>query len=130
MSSKNIFPFPKITKVDMQRQRSMIKKIIKLKNGNIAVASYGSVISIWNPNKKIIVQAWRSKGGVWDLIELDNEDLIAICNQENYISVYKYDEDDVGLLKSPKGLLYAASDGKSFGVWDKGKSMMEFKLEK
>jgi WD40 repeat protein len=94
MSSKNIFPFPKITKVDMQRQRSMIKKIIKLKNGNIAVASYGAVISIWNPNKKIIVQAWRSKGGVWDLIELDNEDLIAICNQENYISVYKYDEDE------------------------------------
>lgn len=45
-------------------------------------------------------------------------------------AIYKYDEDDVGLLKSPKGLLYAASDGKSFGVWDKGKSMMEFKLEK
>ena len=50
------FPLKKETKIDMQRQRAMVKVIIKLNSknmkGNIAVGSYGAVISIWCPEKK------------------------------------------------------------------------------
>ena len=45
--------------------------------------------------KKLLVNAWRAKGGVYDLIELDNGDLVAAANlgSENYISIYRYDDD-------------------------------------
>ena len=89
------FPLKKITKIDMQKQRAMIKLILKLKSGNIAVGSYGAVISIWDPETKEFVQAWRAKGAVYDLIELDNNDLIACCFENgNYISIYKFDDED------------------------------------
>lgn len=94
------FPLKKVTKVDMQRQRAMIKIILKLKSqnmqGHIAVGSYGAVISIWYPEKKLLVNAWRTKGAIYDLIELDNGDLVAAANlgSENYISIYRYDEDE------------------------------------
>lgn len=93
MSSNCSFPLKKETKIDMQNQRAMIKVILKLKNNYIAVGSHGAVISIWNPDKKKMIQAWRAKGMVTDLLELDNNDLIASCNGnnfENYISAYKY----------------------------------------
>ena len=89
------FPLKKITKVDMQKQRAMIKLILKLKSGDIAVGSYGAVISIWDPETKEFVQAWRAKGAVCDLIELDNNDLIACCFENgNYVSIYKFDDED------------------------------------
>ena len=89
------FPLKKITKIDMQKQRAMIKLILKLKSGNIAVGSYGAVISIWDPKTKELVQAWRAQGAVYDLIELDNNDLIACCFENgNYISIYKFDDED------------------------------------
>lgn len=94
------FPLKKETKVDMQRQRAMIKIILKLKSenmqGHIAVGSYGAVISIWYPKKKLLVNAWRTKGAIYDLIELDNGDLVAAANlgSENYISIYRYNDDE------------------------------------
>ena len=98
MSNQSIsysFPLKKITKIDMQKQRAMIKLILKLKSGNIAVGSYGAVISIWDPKTKELVQAWRAQGAVYDLIELDNNDLIACCFENgNYISIYKFDDED------------------------------------
>ena len=73
----------------------MIKLILKLKSGNIAEGSYGAVISIWDPKTKELVQAWRAQGAVYDLIELDNNDLIACCFENgNYISIYKFDDED------------------------------------
>ena len=51
------FQLKKVTKIDMQRQRAMIKLILKLNSENmkdhIAVGSYGAVISIWYPKKKL-----------------------------------------------------------------------------
>lgn len=44
-----------------------------------------------------MVQAWRAKGMVTDLLELDNNDLIACCNGnnfENYITAYEYDNKE------------------------------------
>lgn len=80
----------------MQKQRAMIKIILKLKLGNIAVGSYGAVISIWNPKNKNLVQAWRSNGMVYDLIEMDNSNLISACseNGDNIISVYEYNKEE------------------------------------
>ena len=50
------FPLKKVTKIDMQKQRAMIKVILKLNSENmkdhIAVGSYGAIISIWYPKKK------------------------------------------------------------------------------
>ena len=50
------FPLKKVTKVDMQNQRAMVKVVLKLNSenmkGHIAVGSYGAVISIWYPEKK------------------------------------------------------------------------------
>jgi WD40 repeat protein len=109
METKNIssekkfvsFPLKKETKIDMQRQRAMVKVIIKLNSenmkGHIAVGSYGAVISIWYPEKKILVNAWRAKGAIYDLIELDNGDLVACANGnnfKNYISIYRYSDDE------------------------------------
>lgn len=89
------FPLTKETKINMQKQRAMIKVIVKLKSGNFAVGSYGAVISIWNPDKKILIQAWRAKGMVSDLIEIDNKDLIAGAQGNvNCISIYKYNDDE------------------------------------
>ena len=60
----------------MQNQRAMVKVILKLNSnnmkGHIAVGSYGPVISIWYPEKKMLVYAWRAKGAIYDLIQLDN----------------------------------------------------------
>ena len=89
------FPLKKVTKIDMQKQRAMIKIILKLETGYIAVGSYGAVISIWDPETKEIIQGFRSKGMVYDLIELDNGDMIACCCEDgNYISVYRYEGED------------------------------------
>ena len=95
------FPLKKETKIDMQRQREMVKVIIKLNSknmkGNIAVGSYGAVISIWCPEKKTLVNAWRAKGAIYDLIELDNGDLVACANGnnfKNFISIYRYSNDE------------------------------------
>lgn len=93
------FPLKKVTKVDMQNQRAMIKVILKINSenmkGNIAVGSYGAVISIWSPEKKKLVYAWRAKGSIYDLIELDNGDLVAAATTGggNFISIYRYDKD-------------------------------------
>lgn len=50
------FPLKKVTKIDMQNQRAMVKIVLKLNleimKGHIAVGSYGAVISIWYPKKK------------------------------------------------------------------------------
>ena len=44
--------------------------------------------------KKILVNAWRTKGAIYDLIELDNDDLIACSNNKNYVSIYRYNDDE------------------------------------
>jgi hypothetical protein len=65
--------------------------------GHVAVGSYGAVISIWYPEKKILVNAWRAKGAIYDLIELDNGDLVACANGNNFktwISIYRYNDDE------------------------------------
>ena len=90
------FPLKKVTKIDMQKQRAMIKIILKLKSGKIAVGSYGAVVTIWDPKSKEILQGWRANGMVYDLIELDNEDLISCCseNGESSISIHRFDKEE------------------------------------
>ena len=48
------------------------------------------------PRKKILVYAWRAKGAIYDLIELDNGSLVAAANfgGGNFISIYRYDDDE------------------------------------
>ena len=94
-NQKNSYSFPlkKVTKIDMQKQRAMIKIILKLKSGNIVVGSYGAVLTIWDPKTKNLIQGLRANGMVNDLIELDNEDLITCCSGSGpaSISIFRFD---------------------------------------
>ena len=87
------FPLKNVTQIDMQKQRAMIKIILKLSSGYIAVGSYGAVVSIWDPKTKELIQGWRANGMVYDMIELDNEDLVTCCNEngESSISIHRFE---------------------------------------